>query len=109
LILPAVLRVRYTAEVDRIHEEKRMPYVTSVEREHIAAAERVALQQGRQEGRQEGQAAVLLRLLERRWGGVDDDVRAAVGALSPERLEALADGLLDFGSVDEVKRWLSRG
>jgi flagellar biosynthesis/type III secretory pathway protein FliH len=109
LILPAVLRVRYTAEVDRIHEEKRMPYVTSVEREHIAAAERIALQQGRQQGHRDGQAAVPLRLIERRWGGVDDDVRATVAALSPERLEALADGLLDFGSVDEVRRWLSKG
>jgi hypothetical protein len=100
-----VLRVRYTAEVDRIHEEKRMPYVTSVEREHIAAAERVALQQGRRDG----QASVILRLLERRWGGVADDVRAGVAALSPERLEALADRLLDFASVDEVRRWLLRG
>lgn len=113
LILPAVLRVRYTAEVDRIHEEKRMPYVTSVEREHIAAAERLALQQGMQQGmqqgRRDGQAAVILRLLERRWGGVDDEVRATVAALSPERLEALADGLLDFASVDEVRRWLSNG
>jgi hypothetical protein len=113
LILPAVLRVRYTAEVDRIHEEKRMPYVTSVEREHIAAAERIALQQGiqqgMQQGRRDGQASVILRLLERRWGGVDDDVRAAVAALSPERLEALADRLLDFASVDEVRRWLLLG
>jgi hypothetical protein len=109
LILPAVLRVRYTAEVDRIHEEKRVPYLSTVERDHIAAATAAALQQGRQEGRQEGQSALTLRLLDRRLGPLDEDVRAAVVALPTERLLALAEALLEFSSVGELRGWLQRG
>ena len=108
LILPAVLRVRYTDEVVRIHEEKRVPYISTVERDNIAAATARALQQGRQEGRHEGQAALVLRLLERRLGSLDDVDRAAVLALPAERIESLAEAVLDFASAGDLRAWIER-
>jgi hypothetical protein len=60
------------------------------------------LQQGRQQGRQAGEAALLLRLLERRFGplpaAVSDSVRAADTAV----LEEWGIRVLDAGSIDEV-------
>jgi hypothetical protein len=112
LILPAALRVRYTDEVRRIHEERRMPYISTVERDNIADAARrareQALREGRQEGRQEGQAATLVRLLERRLGALDESERAAVLALPGVRLDALADVILDLRNPDDLRAWLVR-
>jgi predicted transposase YdaD len=42
--------------------------------------------EGREEGRREGEAALLLRLLQRKFGPLDEDVRARVRAADPELL-----------------------
>ena len=53
-------------------------------------------QEGRQEGLQEGEANVTLRLLTRRCGPLNDATTARIQALPLEKLEALAEALLDF-------------
>ena len=65
------------------------------------------LQEGRQEGRQEGEAAVTLRLLNRRCGPLSDATTAQIQALPVEQLEALADALLDFQGPDDLTAWLA--
>jgi hypothetical protein len=47
-------------------------------------------------GRQEGEAAVTLRLLNRRCSPLTGATTAQIRALSVDQLEALADALLDF-------------
>ncbi|MFM7635496.1 MAG: DUF4351 domain-containing protein [Cyanobacteriota bacterium] len=67
-------------------------------------------QEGRKEGRQEGRrdeaAAVTLRQLNRRCGPLSPATIARIQALPLERLESLADALLDFSGPADLSTWL---
>lgn len=60
------------------------------------------MQQGMQLGRQEGEAAVLLRLLTRRFGPLGEETTQRVRRASPAELEQWADNILDARTLDEV-------
>ena len=66
---------------------------------------------GRQEGLQEGKAQeaakVTLRLLNRRCGPLSEATTAQIQALPVEKLEALADALLDFQGPADLAAWLA--
>jgi predicted transposase YdaD len=64
-------------------------------------------QEGRLEGRQEGEAAVTLRLLNRRCGPLTAATTAQIQALPLETLEALADALLDFQGPADLASFLA--
>ena len=64
---------------------------------------------GRQEGRLEGELAVITRLLTRQIGALEPAVERQIARLSLERLEALAEALLDFTGSQDVDRWLANG
>ena len=61
--------------------------------------------QGEARGRQEGEAAVTLRLLNRRCGPLTTTT-SRIQALPLEQLEALADALLDFQGHEDLTAWL---
>ncbi len=65
------------------------------------------LKQGLQQGRQEGESTLLLRLLQRRFGNVDEAMRDRICALSIEQLELLGEALLDFTQLTDLERWLA--
>ena len=60
-----------------------------------------------EEGRQEGQAAVTLRLLNRRCGSLSDATTARIQALPLEQLESLSEALLDFSGPADLAAWLA--
>ncbi|MFN7898135.1 MAG: DUF2887 domain-containing protein, partial [Synechococcaceae cyanobacterium] len=62
--------------------------------------------QGRQEGRQEGELELALRLLRRRCGELTPQQVVRIRALPLERLEALAEALLDFQNPQDLDTWL---
>ena len=62
---------------------------------------------GRQEGLQEGEAAVTLRQLNRRCGPLSEPTTAQIQALQIDKLEALADALLDFTGPADLVTWLA--
>ena len=72
-------------------------------------------QEGLQEGRQEGEAAVTLRLLNRRCSPLSDATTAKIQALPVDQLEALAVGaafsagvaLLNFTGPEDLAAWLA--
>jgi len=66
------------------------------------------LQEGRQEGRQAEASALILRQLNRRFGGVTPAWATRIRGLSLEQLEALAEALLDFAEVADLARWLEQ-
>lgn len=72
-------------------------------------AYREIFRQGRQEGRQEGELNMALRLLRRRCGAISAEQEAGIRALSLERLEALAEALLDFKCPADLVAWLAAG
>ena len=63
--------------------------------------------QGEARGRAAEAAAVTLRQLNRRCGPLSDATTAEIQALPLERLETLAEALLDFGGPADLAVWLS--
>ena len=65
------------------------------EREWHERSEAHGLTEGVAIGEAKGRAAVLERLLERRFGSVDEGIRARIAAATPDELLAYADRVLD--------------
>jgi predicted transposase YdaD len=63
-------------------------------------------QEGRAEGRQEGERDLALRQLRRRCGALSPEQVARVRGLPLERLEELAEALLDFQGPADLDGWL---
>ncbi len=66
-----------------------------------------AREEGREEGRQAGETTVVLKLLQRKLGKLPDEIQAQIMALSTERLELLAEELLDFSELENLTAWLA--
>lgn len=114
LILPQELAKALAIEIEQLEEQQPMPYVTSFERIGMEKGLQQGRQQGRQEGLQEGiqegrqvgEAALIIRLLQRRFGELSVDLKEHITRLDLSRLESLGDALLDFQSMAEVEAWL---
>ncbi len=78
--------------------------IAGIPREEIRHSR--AVQEWLAEGRQEGEAAVTLRLLNRRCGPLSEATIAQIQSLPLEQLEALADALLDFQGPADLAAWL---
>jgi predicted transposase/invertase (TIGR01784 family) len=63
-------------------------------------------QEGEERGILKGEQAVILRLLARRVGNVSPELQSQIQSLSLYQLEALADALLDFASLADLRTWL---
>jgi len=93
--------------------EEQIMVIAGIPREEIRHTRAVQdwLAEGRQEGeakgRQEGEAAVALRQLNRRCGPLSEATTAQIQALPVEKLEALADALLDFQGPADLAAWLA--
>jgi len=64
-------------------------------------------QEGRQEGRKEGELELTLRQLRRRCSALSPELEARIRSLPLERLEALAEALLDFQGTADLTAWLA--
>ena len=63
--------------------------------------------EGIEEGRQQGEANLIIRLLNRRFGQLSDDLLTKIRGLSVEQLEDLGEALLDFQSENDLTQWFS--
>ena len=63
------------------------------------------LEQGLEQGRQK-EAALLLRLLGRRFGEIPANLTEEIRSLPVENLETLGEALLDFQSLSDLVTWL---
>ena len=88
--LPTDLEQRLLQEVYTLERKVIMPYVTSAERFGI------------EKGRQEGEAALLKRLLARRFGTLPDALHVRLTTATIDQLEEWAIKVLDAESLDEV-------
>jgi hypothetical protein len=64
-------------------------------------------QKGIEKGRLTERRDLVLRQLERRCGPLSAPIAYAITALSPERLLALSEALLDFANPEELQAWLA--
>lgn len=60
----------------------------------------------KEEGLKEGQLNLVLRQLKRRCGDLPPPVEKRVHALKTIELENLAEALLDFSSLADLRQWL---
>lgn len=72
----------------------------------LREGEAIGLERGLTEGRTVGERELVLKLLNRKLGNLSPELTAKVSSLSLERLEALAEALLDFTSVEDLASWL---
>ncbi|QEQ01179.1 Rpn family recombination-promoting nuclease/putative transposase [Thermosynechococcus sp. CL-1] len=62
--------------------------------------------EAREEGLQQGEALVVLRLLRRRFGDLPAELEAAIRQLPSTQIETLAEALLDFATLEDLRGWL---
>ena len=83
-----------------------MRYVTSVERlaiqRGIQQGEQIGEQRGELRGAQKGEAAVIQRLLTKRFGSLNAETLTRLQTAPCEQLESWAENLLDAATLDEV-------
>jgi predicted transposase YdaD len=72
----------------------------------LAEGRQEGIQQGLQQGLQQGESNLILRLLSRRVGVIPAEVQAQIRGLVIDRLEALAEALLDFENLEDLLAWL---
>jgi len=93
-------------EIEQIEEEKRMPYITSVERIGREEGEQIGRREGREEGLREGlqgQRAMLRRLVQARFGVVPEGLGRAIDVADALRLDLLADRIGAASSLGELE------
>jgi len=85
--------------------EEEIMVIAGLPREEIRQTR--AVQEWLAEGRQEAAASVTMRLLSRRCGPLNAETRTRIEALPLERLEDLAEALLDFQGPADLAVWLA--
>jgi predicted transposase/invertase (TIGR01784 family) len=79
---------------------------TKVYQEARSEGEKKGILKGRTEGEHLGEARLVVRLLNRRIGEVNPEIKIQVQSLSLIQLEALGEALLDFSEPYELVNWL---
>ena len=94
LKLPKGLETEFWQELSTYEEERRMPYVTSVERIGI------------EKGIEKGERSFALHLLNHKFGELPDRTITQIDALSTRRIKQLGEALLDFSTIADLTSWL---
>ncbi len=95
--LPRELEQQFQDEIAQFEEERRMPYVTSIER--------FALERGRQEGLEEGLLKAIALGLELKFGAAGKRLLPKIQALhNVERLNALTRALKSAETIEKIKQ-----
>ena len=103
--LPDELEEGLWREIQKIEEETKMEYVTSVERIGIKKGMQEGMQRGMQEGMQREAMKFLSRQIARRFQVSSDSVHPMFAGLTTEQLEELGEVFVDAESLDEIRRW----
>ena len=90
MILPESLKRTFWDELKTYEEDRKMPYITSVE----------------EIGYERGERSLILRQLNRRIGTIPDRTIDQINKLSLTRLESLGEALLDFSAIEDLANWL---
>jgi hypothetical protein len=94
LQLPDGLEREFKRELIAFEEQTNMPYITSIER--------LSHREGHQEGHREGQAAMLISLLELKFGPLGAAERTCIQGTDADTLLRWSTRLLKAQTLDEV-------
>ena len=102
LKLPKNLEAEFLQELTAYEEERRMPYVTSVERIGIEKG----IEKRIEKGIEKGERSMTLQQLTYKFGELPDPIVTQINSLPAQRVKVLGRALLDFGSIESLTRWL---
>ncbi len=88
-------------------KEEASELMTSWERRGLAQGLEKGLEKGREEGRREERMAIVRNQLERQFGRLPQATIRRISRLSGAQLQRLAIALLDFGSIADLRSWLT--
>jgi hypothetical protein len=98
MTLSKELEREFQQELKQYEEEKKMPYITSIER--------AGQLEGEQRGELKGEQKIIIRLLNQRVGEIQPPLIEQIRKLSLEQLEELTDVLLTFFTIADLEKWL---
>ena len=78
---------------------------TRVYQEAMQEGKQEGLQIGKQEGLQR-QAAMLVRMLTRKFGKISPSIKSKIAKLSVAQLENLAEAIFDLQTIADLSAWL---
>ncbi|HRQ56863.1 MAG TPA: hypothetical protein PLN31_05545 [Azoarcus taiwanensis] len=106
--LPKELEAKLWQDIEQIEGERKVKYVTSVERLIIERERQLGIEEGIQKGiekgRAEGSVGVLRRLLMARFGRLPEAVVGRLGRATAEQVEQWAERVIDAETLDDVFR-----
>jgi len=91
MTLPKDLEREFQEELRKYEEDKKMPYITSMERS----------------GELKGEQKIVIQLLNHRIGEIEPPLIEQIRKLSVEQVEELAVALLNFSTVADLEQWLA--
>ena len=98
LHLPKALEAEFWQELKTYEEERKVPYITSVER--------IGYDRGKISGFEEGERSLVLRQLGHKFGELSVSTSDRISTLSIRKVEALSKALLDFSAIEDLTTWL---
>jgi Domain of unknown function (DUF4351) len=99
LRLNPIEKQQFQVEVDKI----KLP----TERENVMELTTSWKEEGIVQGRESATRIIVSKQLTRKLGNLSPELLSRVNGLNLDRVEALAEDLLDFTSVGDLERWLA--
>lgn len=106
ILLPLELEQQIEVNLLAFERGDTMPYITGFERRATERGLQEGLQQGLQQGKREEGTLILMKLLKKKIGEIENNLQEQIKGLSVERLEELTDNILDFTSKQDLISWL---
>ena len=105
MALPEELEEQLWTEIQKIEEEGKMEYVSSVEKIGIKKGIQQGIQQGVQQGVQQEALRLLSRQIAKRFQVSSDSVQPIFAGLTTEQIEELAERFIEAQSIGEIRGW----
>ncbi len=86
--------------------EKLMTIAEMLREEGIEKGMEKGIEKGIEKGETKALVRTAIKLLTRKFGSVPEELRVGISKLDAPTLDAMIDGILDYESLEEVKRYL---
>jgi Domain of unknown function (DUF4351) len=90
IILPHALEEEFDQDLEKIQQEKTMPYITSYDRFQF----------------KQGQREIVFSQLQEQLGDLPENLISDIKALSRPQLMLIGKAILDFKSINDLVNWL---
>lgn len=100
--LPGSYEKLFWDNLEKYEKERKMPYVTSVERIGVEKGIQKGIQKGVQQGMQQGTQKALIRVLEKKFGSVPSDIKNNLQQADEEQLLSWVEQALTATTIGDV-------